>query len=104
MLAHLKRDKSNNIVIDGGVEVLINFAEVQEIADALNFQQLQLTTWPPVGLRKTTKLRQMTIRELLRNQLKILLWLSTSTFIIHHSRNGNKLCILGLKTGKGDEC
>ena len=39
-----KRDKSNNIVIDGGVEVLINFAEVQEIADALNFQQLQLTT------------------------------------------------------------
>ena len=39
-----KRDTSNNIVIDGGVEVLINFAEVQEIADALNFQQLQLTT------------------------------------------------------------
>ena len=39
-----KRDKSNNIVIDGGVEVLINFAEVQEIADALNFQQLQLAT------------------------------------------------------------
>ena len=44
MLAHLKRDKSNNIVIDGGMEVLINFAEVQEIADALNFQQLQLAT------------------------------------------------------------
>ena len=39
-----KRDKSNNIVIDGGVEVLLNFAEVQEIADALNFQQLQLAT------------------------------------------------------------
>ena len=69
----------------------INFDEVKEIVEALNFRQLELAASQVQENDKTEDDDEQGVTE------EPVIATAVVNINIHHSRNGNRLCILRLK-------